>query len=514
MKIVTSEQMRALDMAAIQKHSIPSLQLMERAGGALCDETLSFAGRGDGVIVIAGGGNNGGDGLVAARLMAGAGAEVTVFLLAPWENLSQDAKANLERLEQTAAKVKVVVDERAFDDAVAGLKKASAIVDAIFGTGLARQVEGLAKHAIDFINGYEAAVVSADIPSGLSADSGDPLGAAVSADVTVTFGLPKRGLVSRRGNELAGRIVVADIGIPASEIAKISTDLSLIEPSDFMRLFPQRARDSHKGTFGHIAVFAGSGGHLGAGYLTSMAALRAGAGLVTYAMPAGAFDKFDTRYPEIMCDAMPDAGRSAFGPESVHGALELASGKGSLAIGPAIGTAAETRSFLNDLVARTRVPAVIDADGLNLLDVERLKARRSHTVLTPHPGEMGRLSGASTAEVQSDRIGFALKLAEAGSCTVVLKGNQTVVAEPGGRASINPTGNPGMATAGMGDALTGIIASFMARGMDAADAARAAVYLHGLAGDMAAEELGESSVIASDVIARIGRAIEKCRGLG
>jgi hydroxyethylthiazole kinase-like uncharacterized protein yjeF len=254
-------------------------------------------------------------------------------------------------------------------------------------------------------------------------------------------------------------------------------------------------------------VFAGSKGHLGAGYLACLASLRAGCGLITYCIPETAFKRFDARYPEIMCDTIPDDGTEAFSESGLSAAIQIASTKQAFAVGPAIGTARGTSSFVNALLTETCVPCVVDADALNVLDTKQLKVRKGPVVLTPHPGEMAKLCKTTSEDVQNDRIGFARALSERTGAIVVLKGCGTCVAVPNGNVAINPTGNPGMATAGMGDALTGIIASFIAQRMDIVAACKAAVYLHGLAGDLAARELGESSIIASDVISRIGKAI-------
>ncbi len=509
MKIVTAEQMRALDRAAIEKHKIPSLDLMERAGMGLAQVVRSSLQEGARVLVIAGRGNNGGDGLVAARHLRESGIDVGVIVLSASDGLSDDSQANLARLSGVDARC--VEDAASFDEAVRGSGTPSLIIDAVLGTGLAREVEGLAARAIDFMNSSGAPVVSADVPSGLSSDTGEVLGRAVRAALTVTFGLPKRGFFAGAGPDHAGEVSVVDIGIPSEEIDAVDSDLELITPDDFIGAVRPRRRAAHKGSFGHVAVFAGSAGHLGAGYIASLAALRAGCGLVTYCLPETAFAKFDARYPEVMCDALPDGGSGAFTGAGLNKALEISIGKGAVAIGPAVGTADGTASFVNSFLFKSGAACVVDADALNVLDVDGLTHRHAAAVLTPHPGEMARLMGATTQEVQADRTGFARALADRTGAVAVLKGSMTVVAEPRGTAWINPTGNPGMASAGMGDALTGVIASFIAQGMDALTAARAAVYLHGLAGDMAAAELGQESVIATDVIARIGRAIEELR---
>lgn len=285
-------------------------------------------------------------------------------------------------------------------------------------------------------------------------------------------------------------------------------NVQTIDPRMFIKYFGKRDPNSHKGTYGHVVIFAGALGHLGAGYLSAKAALRSGCGLVTYSLPEKAFARFDARYPEIMCDPIPDEGTARFHPAGLSSAIALVCGKSAAAIGPAIGTERKTREFLNEFVKKIPLPLVIDADGLNCLDLNSLKGRKPATILTPHPGEMAGLMRLSAEEIQSDRVGFAGRLAKTTGACVILKGHNTVVAAPDGGAFINPTGNAGMATAGMGDALTGVIASFLAQGMDAKSACTAAVYIHGLAGDIAASEQGESSLITSDVIECLSKAMK------
>lgn len=510
MKLLTSQQMRELDRAAVERHGVPSLDLMERAGRGVAGVIRKrFEPQKGTVVVVAGRGNNGGDGLVCARHLISAGYEVTVLLLASPSLLTPDARASWELLAPLTThllRIESVADLNSHRTTLVG---AGCIVDAILGTGLDRQVSGLALAAIEAINSSGVPVIAVDIPSGLSADTGLPLGLSVSAAVTVTFCLPKRGLFIGQGLNYTGQVEVVDIGIPQEEMEKVKAPLSLIDPSMFVHKLPKRRPNAHKGTFGHVVIFAGSRGHLGAGYLASLAALRAGCGVVTYCIPEKAFVRFDARYPEVMCDPLPDAGLASFHPSGLDEALAVARGKSAVAIGPAIGTSPDTREFVNGLVKRIDVPLIIDADGLNVLDLVSVKRRRSCTILTPHPGEMSRLMGATTSAVQADRIGMASKLAATSGAIVILKGQGTVVAEPDGSASINPTGNAGMATAGMGDALTGVVASFLAQGMNPRDAGVAAVYIHGLAGDMAAAELSERALITSDVIRCLGKAIKE-----
>ncbi len=513
MKIVSSQQMRALDIVATERYGIASLTLMERAGEALARAALRLAKDRTGpVVVICGSGNNGGDGLVAARLLAKRGREVRCFLLADIDECSSDAEVKIQRLSKEGSAVERLTDEGALLQRAPVFHEACVIVDAIFGTGLTREVEGINRLAIELINGAGVPVVAADIPSGLSADTGLVQGAAVMATVTVTFGLPKRGLVLGEGVGYAGRVEVAEIGIPPEAIEAVQGDLEWIDPAMVAPLIPPRPAESHKGSFGHCVIFAGSTGHLGAGYLASLAALRAGCGLCTYALPAAAFTTFDARYPEVMADPIPDDGEGFFTEQGAVAVLELLKGKQAIAIGPAIGTQRQSADFVNGLLSACTLPAVIDADALNVLDVERLSQRQAPSVLTPHPKEMARLLGESTAQVQWDRIAAARELARRANAVAVLKGHHTVIADAAGFTAINPTGNPGMATAGMGDVLTGIIASLLAQGLSARDAAVAGVYLHGLAGDIAAGEHGEASLIATDVITRLGRAMALVKG--
>ncbi len=436
------------------------------------------------------------------------GNKVLVVILAISKELSADAHANYHRLCAMNVRIIHVADESSLQILEPEFKNSSCIIDALLGTGLDRNVEGMQALAIRKINELGAHVVAADVPSGLSADTGLPLGVAVRAARTVTFGLPKLGLFVGQGPDYAGRVTVVDIGIPADAVACVDSRVEMIEPATFSAHFADRRRTSHKGDFGHAAIFAGSGGHLGAGYLAALAALRAGCGLATYCIPESAFARFDARYPEIMCDPIPDDGKGYFSPEGIERAVNLSKKFDAVALGPAIGTDAETRAFVNAFLGELNTPAVIDADALNVLGIDSLRKRTASTILTPHPGEMSRLEGITTAEVQADRLGVSQRLAARVNATVVLKGAATVVATQDSTCAINPTGNPGMASAGMGDALTGIIASFLAQGMDARTACTAAVYLHGLAGDMTAAELGESAVIATDVIERLGRAID------
>jgi len=512
MKLVTSEQMRNLDKAAIDEFGISSLSLMERAGTALAEFVAHhFASKRGAIAVLVGRGNNGGDGLVAARLLIERGDEGHIFLTSPVLELSPDCRANWERLvtlKPTYFQINDASDLKIHSIAIA---RCACVIDALFGTGLSSEVKHPHREIIDFVNALKIPIVAADIPSGLSSDTGMPLGKAVMARWTVTFGLPKQGLFIGRGPEYSREVIIADIGFPKEAVDRIDTKLHLIDPSLFAEHFKERDPRSHKGDFGHAVVIAGSGGKLGAGYLTSMGALRSGCGLVTYALPDQTFTKFDARYPEIMAQSIPDKGRGHLHPAGVNFTLDLIRDKTVVAVGPAIGTHDDTRSFVTDIVKRAHLPIVIDADGLNVLadHLNILDHRQAETILTPHPGEMARLMKTENAKKEEERLPLAVKLATTHHVHVVFKGHLTIVATPHGEAFINPTGNPAMATAGMGDALTGIIAGFLAQGMSATVAAIAGVYCHGLAGDLAAKQFGDRGVVASDVIKLLPEAIRQ-----
>jgi NAD(P)H-hydrate epimerase len=502
--------MQSLDHAAIDGHGIPALTLMERAGAGVADSAYKIAqGKKGAAVVVCGRGNNGGDGLVAARLLIERGLDVSVFLMARSADLSADAKANWERLVPLTTHLYEILS---FEDlmphhpTIAG---ASVIIDSLFGTGLVREITGPVAQIIEYLNSVKRPIVAVDIPSGLSADKGTPQGISIKANMTVTFGLPKLGLYIGEGGEYTGKVKICDIGIPSEEVEKLDTKFHLTDASMVKESFAPRAKESHKGSFGHVGVIAGSGGKLGAGYLASMASLRAGAGLVTYFLPETAFDKFDARYPEIMCEPIPDKGRSHFHPDGAKTLASKADKLSVVAIGPAMGTHDETRVFEQELIGSLNKPMVIDADGLNNLDLGKLKRKRNPIVLTPHPGEFSKMTGISTDKIQKDRFNLAVEFASQNNVYLVLKGYHTVIATPDGRAFVNPTGGPAMASAGMGDALTGLIAGLIAQGIQADMAAVTGTFLHGLAGDIAEEEIGDRGVVASDVIKRIPKATKK-----
>jgi ADP-dependent NAD(P)H-hydrate dehydratase / NAD(P)H-hydrate epimerase len=505
MRLAGAAEMRAIDRAAIEGLGIPALALMERAGRAVADAALALVGDRGRVVILCGGGNNGGDGYVAARLLRVWGREAQVVALVPGARLSPDARVVREQAERAGVPIADVA-------AVAPLEagKGDVVVDALLGTGLARAPEGAFAEAIARIEAARragAGVVAVDVPSGLSADTGRPLGVCVHADRTVTFALQKRGLVQEPGASLAGDVTVADIGIPAEAAAHVGTQAELVTEDEARALVPARRREAHKGDAGRVLVVAGSPGKTGAAHLALAGALRGGAGLVTLASRPEVLSVALTGRPEAMSAALPAGG--ALGAADLEPLLAAAKGMNALVIGPGIPRGPETGALILDLLGRAAVPAVLDADALNALADRGLApgalgALPAPVVLTPHPGEMARLCGVGIAEVQADRIGLASERARTWGAVVVLKGARTVVAGPTGPAAVIPTGNPGMATGGTGDVLAGLAGALLASGIPAASAARAAAWVHGRAGDLAARRLGERGLLASDLADAVG----------
>jgi hydroxyethylthiazole kinase-like uncharacterized protein yjeF len=503
MKLVTAAHMRKLDRRTIEDLGVPSLVLMENAGRStyqiLRREFPEITGP---VVVLAGRGNNGGDGFVVARYLVNSGLPVTVFLLASRDQVQGDALVNLKILEGLGVEVEEILGEAQLSAVVHHMSRAGLVVDALLGTGLNSPVRGLLAQVIAKVNQVRPPVVAVDIPSGLSADTGEPLGAAVKAAVTVTYGFPKIGQIVPPGRDLVGRLWQVDISIPPSFVQDIATELA--EATDMRALLPPRPFGSHKGTFGHLVVVAGGEGKTGAATLSAEGALRTGAGLVTSAVPASLNDILEVKLTEAMTLPLPEAkGARALGEGALAPLQDFLADKTAAALGPGLGTHPETRELVRVLVRDCPLPMVVDADGLNCLagHLEVLKTAAGQRILTPHPGEMARLLGTTPKEVQSRRLDTAREVATAHGVWVVLKGAQTVVADPEGNVSLNPTGNPVLASGGTGDVLTGIIGGFLAQRVSPWDAARLGVYLHGLAADYLAEVVGPRGHVAGDLVA-------------
>ena len=516
MLVVTAEEMKQLDRRTIEEFQIPAAVLMENAGLRVVEEIEKTWGPAGGktVTVAVGKGNNGGDGLVVARHLLERQARVHVFLLTPPDQMAGETRANLERYQKSSGRVRVVTEVTP-GDLDQALSQSDLIVDALLGTGLSSPVEGAAARMIAAIIASGKPVVAVDLPSGIHTDTGQVMGIAVKATVTVTFALPKRGLLLYPGSDYTGRLKVADIGIPPALVRRLSGGVRWITAAEVSEGFGPRPLNAHKGTFGHVLVIAGSAGKGGAAVMASLSALRTGAGLVTLALPSGLEGTLPDRPLEIMTLPLPQTDDRSLGRAALEPLLKFAQDKSVAAVGPGLSTHPETAFVVHGLIEQLAIPMVIDADGLNVLAgrLDLLARARAPIVLTPHPGEMARLMGWSSQAVQTDRLGTAAGFAKRHGVTVVLKGARTIVADPGGAATFNSTGNPGMATAGTGDVLTGMIAGLIAQGHKPEQAARLGVYLHGLAGDLAAAEIGEVGLLAGDLIRRIPAAITQVTGL-
>jgi len=511
MNVVTAAQMQALDRRTIEEAGVPGTTLMERAGvGVLsCLQQQIGALRGKTITVLCGKGNNGGDGFVVARLLIKQRAHVQVLTMAPAKELSRDAAVMYRQLIRAAGKA-VIKPFSSVRQVLSMLQNSDVIIDALLGTGLSSPVTGQYAEAIKSINQARRMTVAVDLPSGIHADTGTALGQAVLADLTVTLGLPKLGLFQNHGIDHAGRIEIADIGIPPAYVDAVGSRIHLITAPFVHRTLPSRRLSSHKGTFGHAGIIAGSVGKTGAAAMCAQAALRIGAGLVTIATPASVNDVLESKLLEVMTMPMPDTTARTFSHTALDHLRDFIAARSAVAIGPGLSTHPETVELVQALVRKLDRPGVLDADALNALAgrASLLTECTIPPILTPHPGEMARLATESSAQsVNADRIGTATRFAKDHGVYVVLKGAKTVIARPDGMAAICPTGNPGMATAGTGDVLTGMITGLLAQGLASWEAACVATYLHGHAGDLAADAIGQASLMAGDVIDHIPYAL-------
>jgi len=510
MKIVNAKQMRGLDEAAINKFNVPSLDLMENAGRGAVDAIIRLYGDplGKTAAIFVGPGNNGGDGLVIARLLVAYLARPVVFLLVPPEKLKGDAAVNFERLDDLPVPLIEISTEEELSKAVDGLADCSVVVDSLFGTGLTREISGLFAAAINKINAFPCPVVAVDIPSGLNSDNGKSMGACVKADITVTFGEAKIGQVIYPGCEYTGDLEIIDIGIPKQAVIDADIKLEVLD-SDIGKFLPKRPIHSHKGTYGHLLVIAGSLGKTGAAQLCSLGGVRAGTGLVTLCVPYDLNQIIQTGLWEAMTVPLQSTAQGILSIDDYMVIAEALNNKQAVAVGPGIGAADETAELIMKLYQEVSLPMLIDADGLNILarDSSIISKAAGPRILTPHPGEMSRLTGLPTKEIQANRLQVAGDFAIKYKVYLVLKGAETIVCSPDGHQAINPTGNPGMAAGGMGDVLTGIIGGFMAQGMLPWQAACLGVYVHGLAADRLAEEIS-AGYLASEVADEVPYAMK------
>lgn len=502
--LVTAGEMRTLDQTAINEYGIPGMVLMENAGLAVVDVIKDhFSGKlkGTRILILVGKGNNGGDGLVVARHLSNAGCDVKVFLLCKPEELQGDAAANWQIVRRMKIRYQLILTERDLNLVKVGLIYTELVVDAIFGTGFKGTVQGTIAKLMEIVNEAKKPVVAVDLPSGAEADTGCVRGACIKATYTVTFGLPKIGLVLEPAARQVGQMVVGDISMPQELIRKQNFSRFLLDTTWSREQIPVRPVDSHKGNYGHVLVVGGSSGMTGAVALTAMAAVRSGAGLVTAAVPVGCHQIIEIKVTEAMSKPLSETGDGGIALSAL-GVLEKAAAGKVTVLGPGLSRHKETQDLVRAFVANLPGPIVLDADALfALADCQELLKRSKHpVVITPHPGEMGHLLGISAADVQAHRVEIVEQVAREWNVVAVLKGTKTLVATPEGRLFINPTGNPGMATGGSGDVLAGIIGSLLAQGVSAGEAAALGVFLHGLAGDRAADLKSRTGLAAGDLV--------------
>jgi len=510
MKIVTAAEMREIDRVTTEKFGVPSLTLMENAGAAVAEQVLRFWHAGLRMVVICGKGNNGGDGFVVGRLLAEKKKHVEVVLLADPAELKGDAAVMYGKLTAPATVVRSIEEWKS--ERVQQALSADLYVDAILGTGFKPPVRGLYAEVISFLNASRGKVIAVDIPSGADADAMEPQqGVIARSNVTVTFTAPRPAHVFSLLTQ--GPTYVAGIGSPEEAIVS-SLHLNLILPRQYAVLIGPRPAESNKGKYGHVIVIGGSLGKAGSVAMAGMAALRAGAGLSTVATAKSALPTVAGFYPELMTEPLPETDAGTIATSAGVRIEELLKSMTVAAIGPGISRDPHTATLVRSLVAHQKVPMVVDADGLNAFEGHTTELDGSGRVLviTPHPGEMARLCGCSVADVQKDRLGVSRKFAREHELIVVLKGHRTLVVQQDGEAWVNTTGNPGMSTGGTGDILTGMVAAMIAQNPKMPlMAVCAAVHLHGLAGDVMGESLGEHSLVATDLLRGLPDAFERGR---
>mgnify|MGYP005831821733 CR=1 FL=1 len=499
--LVTAEKMRSLDKTAIEEYGIPGTVLMELAGAGTARAILEKWQTAKRVAVLAGAGNNGGDGYVIARHLINAGLEVTTYLLAPRNKIKGDAKINLDVLTKMNAPIIEIGEVDDLHKHYRDWERMDVLVDAMLGTGLKSEIRGIYGSAVELINSLRVPICAVDIPTGLSSDTGKPLGTAVRATMTCTYGLLKIGQVIYPGVSYVGELKLIDIGMPREILTQLVGDMLLIEADLVETILPSRQPESHKGDFGHLLLVGGSPGKTGAVAMAGDAAVRSGAGLVTVGVPASLNSILENKLTEAMTLPLDDE-EGYLSHKCWSKIKDILSKFTAIAIGPGLDTKTTTAEFFLKLVAETDLPMVIDADALNILasNPQLLPLKNKKVVLTPHPGEASKLLGSTSRQVQDDRMTSARKIAERTDAVVLLKGARSIIATPDGKLAVNPTGNPGMASGGTGDVLTGIIGALLAQGVAPFESACAAAWLHGRAGDIAEEIKGAISLKATDIL--------------
>ncbi len=510
MRILSAESMRQVDRKAIDEFGIPSLVLMENAAIGLADAIAETYSSARGVAIFCGPGNNGGDGLALARHLAVRGYHLELCLLSGGRDFSGDSAVQLNICQNQGLSIREIGPEDSLHNAVEAARELDLVVDALFGIGLTRPLEGQYAELVEVLNRLTLPSLAVDLPSGLSGSRRDIPGPHIEADLTVTFGAPKVAHVFSPAADAVGRVAVADLGIPTELIDSAEGNLHLMVGEELASHLMPRPVASHKGDYGHVLVVAGAVGKAGAAILTARSAVRSGAGLVTAAVPDEIVQTVDLGSVESMTFPISQTPTGGLDQEAARTVSNLSIDKHVLAVGPGLGRDPSTEAAIRSIVLESHLPVVLDADGVNAFagNWQQLQKREAETVLTPHPGELARLMATTSTEVQADRVGAVEKAARETGAFVVLKGHQTLVASPEGEVFVNPTGNPGMASGGTGDVLTGLVAGLAGQGYEALVAAQLGVYLHGLAGDLAAEKVGQTGVSASDLLEYLPAAFE------
>jgi hydroxyethylthiazole kinase-like uncharacterized protein yjeF len=509
MKILNADQMRNIDRRATERFGVPSIVLMENAAIAVVDAIFAHYPESERVAIVCGIGQNGGDGFAVARHLENRGVVPIVIICGDRAKIAGDARTNLLICERLGVPIYEIRDGDGIETALAHAADADLLVDALFGTGLNRAPSGIYADVIRGIAELRIPVLAIDLPSGANASSGEPFEPCIQAEVTVTFAAPKLCHVFEPAALYCGEVIVADISIPDVAVEEETVTLALITPKDVQPNIAPRVAATHKGTYGHVAIIAGSPGRSGAAVMCARGAIRTGAGLVTVMT--------DPETAKLVhagsIEAMTYSAADGFNPPDSAAPLEFLRNKTAALIGPGLPDDDASYERVRAMVAAIELPLIIDASALNAFAsrANELNPRGLPRVITPHPGELARILGTDTKSIGANRIAAAREAARVSNCVVVLKGHQTLVAEPDGHVFVNPTGNPGMASGGMGDVLSGVVAALLARGLDPVDAACTAVYLHGLAGDLLKEEIGDIGLMATDVADRIPRAIQRAR---
>lgn len=509
MKVVSSSEMREIDRYTIQELGIPGIVLMENAAMSVVSETISTIRESRKVVICCGIGNNGGDGFAIGRILSCNHINVSLAVIGDSNKIKGDAKINYDVAKKLNIDIHEYNSQEDMNDFVALVNSCDVIYDAVFGTGLCREITGRYFEAIDAINHTNAYKIAVDIPSGINADDGHVLGIAVDADKTVTFCLPKLGLLLYPGASHVGELVVGDIGIPYVSVERIKSNTSIMDDNLAKHFMPNRVKMSHKGTYGKVLIIAGTKKMTGAAVLTSSAAYRTGAGLVKTFIEESVSSIITSSLPEAIIETYNrDDDKLSF--EDKSKLLEMLLWADTVAIGPGLGNDSITKEILQVVINNFNKNIVIDADGINALskDLHVLKNKKGNIIVTPHLGEMSRLTNMDIAKISDNTIEVARDFSRQHKVICVLKSARTVISSPDGMINVNIYGNPGMATAGSGDVLTGIIVSLLGQGLDVFDAAILGTYIHSKAGDRAKESIGEHGLLANDIIDSIPYVIK------